>query len=237
VSPPFSPVLVPPRRFRKRNPSNRRNKRAPAKSCVSEARALRHRLGLLPLRFSKSLLFLRGNPVFSRPPTLSHSNVTKQMKQARIMSRSLLRVLIIALMLATCGVAQAQTSRQRPPVNTRPRVNQQRQTRQPGANLPAPAAVRTGTITRCFVPNCPRCNNFNPYFCAECGGGYALTSSFSCSSCAPGFEQNLDVQTFTCSACPPGTTSNGGTGAGSQCQPITTTTGRRLFSAEDDIWA
>jgi hypothetical protein len=135
-----------------------------------------------------------------------------------------LPVLLIASVLATCGFAEAQTTAGR--------------TRQAGANLPASASVRPASVTRCFVANCSRCNSFNPYFCAECGLGYALTSGFSCTSCAPGFEQNLDVQTFTCSACPAGTTSPGGTGQESQCEPIpTVTTGRRLFGAEDDLWA
>jgi hypothetical protein len=57
---------------------------------------------------------------------------------------------------------------------------------------------------RCFVPNCNTCNNINPYICAECKAGHALTPAFSC------------VQ------CPPGTTSTGGVGEASQCFPLIT---------------
>ena len=94
-------------------------------------------------------------------------------------------------------------------------------------------------LLRCFVPNCGKCNNFNPYLCAQCNVGYQLTGAFSCNSCAPNYEQNLEVQTFTCSACPGGTSSPGGTGEGSQCTPITANAGRRLFAADadEDLWA
>jgi hypothetical protein len=107
---------------------------------------------------------------------------------------------------------------------------------------PGPQGVPRGTspaiVIRCFVPNCGKCNNFNPYLCAQCNVGYQLTGAFACNSCAPGYEQNLEVQTFTCSACPPGTTSPGGTGGASQCVLITATAGRRLFEADDEnLWA
>jgi hypothetical protein len=94
-------------------------------------------------------------------------------------------------------------------------------------------------LVRCFAANCAKCNNFNPYVCAQCNPGYQLTAAFSCNSCAPGYEQNLDVQTFTCTACPSGYWSNGGTGQASQCYKLTTTSGRRLFEQADvdDLWA
>jgi len=97
-----------------------------------------------------------------------------------------------------------------------------------------PAIVR-----RNFVPNRGQANAFNPYLCAQCKVGYQLTDAFSCNSCAPGFEQNIEVQTFTCSACPPGTTSPGGVGGGSQCVAITATAARRLFADDEaeDLWA
>jgi hypothetical protein len=129
----------------------------------------------------------------------------------------------IALFLATLlimgGFADAQAT-----------DRQQRISRNPGTS---PAI-----LVRCFVPNCGKCNNFNPYLCAACNVGYQLTGAFSCNSCAPGFEQNFEVQTFTCSACPAGQTSPGGTGEGSQCVPITASAARRLFAAdEEDLWA
>lgn len=97
-----------------------------------------------------------------------------------------------------------------------------------------PAIVR-----RNFVPKCGQANALNPYLCAQCKVGYQLTDAFSCNSCAPGFEQNIEVQTFTCSACPPGTTSPGGVGGGLQCVAITATAARRLFADDEaeDLWA
>jgi hypothetical protein len=131
--------------------------------------------------------------------------------------------LVLAILLATGGSADAQGTNQRT----------SRISRNPGGG------TNPAILVRCFVPNCGRCNNFNPYLCAQCNVGYQLTGAFSCNSCAPGFFQNLEVQTFTCSACPSGTTSPGGTGEGSQCVPITTALGRRLLAAdaEEDLWA
>jgi hypothetical protein len=108
----------------------------------------------------------------------------------------------------------------------------------PGQAASPGALRRIGSgVVQCFVPYCTRCQTYNPYLCAACGTGYQLTASFGCQSCARNYEQNLDVQTFQCVPCPDGYTSNGGVGAASQCEPITTSTGRRLFADLDDAWA
>lgn len=91
-------------------------------------------------------------------------------------------------------------------------------------------------VIRCFVPNCSRCNGFNPYFCAQCRAGYQLDAAFTCNSCQAGYQQNLEVQTFTCTRCPVGFTSPGGVGLASQCVEITVTSGRRLFDIDEDLW-
>lgn len=144
--------------------------------------------------------------------------------------------LVLATLLLSGSGAEAQGRPQRPPGNPG-----NSPPRPPGPPRPRgpPEGSNPGLLRRCFVPNCGTCNNFNPYLCAQCNGGYQLTGGFSCNSCAPGNEQNLEVQTFTCSGCPAGTTSPGGTGQGSQCVPITATSARRLFGAdsEEDLWA
>jgi hypothetical protein len=149
--------------------------------------------------------------------------------------------LALATLLVMGGSAEAQGT-----------IRQQRLSRNPGGGGPPgnsppgppgppgpPPGTNPAILVRCFVPNCGKCNNFNPYLCAQCNGGYQLTGAFACNSCAPGFEQNLDSQTFTCSGCPAGFTSNGGVGEASQCYRITATTARRLFEsgAEEDLWA
>lgn len=127
-------------------------------------------------------------------------------------------LVVIAVLLSTSGTADAQ--------------QRQRIARTPPGASPE-------FVIRCFVPNCGKCNTFNPYLCAECNVGYQLSAGFVCRSCQPGYEQNLDVQTFTCSKCPPGFTSNGGSGEASQCFPITATQARRLFQSDaaEDLWA
>lgn len=77
-------------------------------------------------------------------------------------------------------------------------------------------------INRCLAPNCNACDSVNPYFCAECKAGHALTPAFSCNSCSPGYAQNLEERTITCVQCPLGTTSTGGVGEASQCVPLNT---------------
>lgn len=128
--------------------------------------------------------------------------------------------LVLATLLMMSGSADAQGARQQ-------RISR-----------PQPGGANPELLVRCFVPNCGKCNGFNPYLCAQCNVGYQLTGAFSCNSCAPGYEQNLEERTFVCVACGPGFTSPGGTGEASQCTPITATAARRLFGAdEQDLWA
>lgn len=101
----------------------------------------------------------------------------------------------------------------------------------------ASPSTNPAIVIRCFVPNCGKCNTFNPYICTQCNTGYQLSAGFACRSCQPGYEQNLDVQSFTCTKCQDGFTSNGGVGEASQCYKITATSGRRLFDADEDLWA
>jgi hypothetical protein len=160
------------------------------------------------------------------PPTLTHSYRSHTMAPKAV---GLATALVLATLLVMGGTVEAQgTRQQRVP---RPPRGPPGPPGQPGAN--------PQILVRCFVPSCSKCNNFNPYLCAECGAGYQLTASFACNSCAPNYEQNLEERSFVCQACPQGTTSPGGTGGGSQCVPITATTAaRRLFGAdEDDLWA
>lgn len=100
-------------------------------------------------------------------------------------------------------------------------------------------AQRPNILATCFVKNCATCSLRNPYVCTACSGaGYRLTSAGGCNSCATNYEQNLEERTFTCTACPAGTSSPGGTGLGSQCTPITVSSGRRLFAdADEALWA
>jgi hypothetical protein len=119
-------------------------------------------------------------------------------------------------------------------------VDAQRQARiarNPGGPISNPGNGQPQFVIRCFVANCGQCNTFNPYICAQCNVGYQLSAGYACRSCQPGFEQNLDVQTFTCTKCPDGYTSNGGSGDASQCYKITATVARRLFEADEDMWA
>lgn len=144
----------------------------------------------------------------------------------------LMATMLLLVLAAGAPSADAQTPRQqnvpRSPTGT---ANAQQN--------PASRRNNPALTVRCFVANCPRCNAFNPYICAQCATGYQLTAALACNSCARGYEQNLDAQTFTCSACPAGFDSPGGTGEASQCSAITTTSGRRLFERTDaeDLWA
>lgn len=128
-------------------------------------------------------------------------------------------LLVIATLLAMGGSADAQEIRQQRIPRTQP------------------GDASTEVLVRCFVPYCSKCNSFNPYLCAACNVGYQLTGAFSCNSCAPGYEQNLEERTFVCVQCAPGFTSDGGVGVDSQCYPITDTVARRLFGSDDELWA
>lgn len=164
-----------------------------------------------------------------------------------MINRELLVGLMFVLIVANFAEAQQQGQQQ---TSTRQRQRRQQapssQTttnrRQPSRNAaPAAAAAAVSPASTaslaCFVRNCAVCNRRNSYVCAQCRPGYALTNGVACNSCAPNYQQNLDLQSFTCDACPAGTTSNGGTGEASQCTPISVSSGRRLFEFEEDLWA
>lgn len=165
---------------------------------------------------------------------------------ATMINRVVVLGLLLVLISANFAEAQQQrqqqqqtSTRQQPPSS---RTTRRRQQPSRGDSSAAPAAAAavspvSSTSLACFVRNCAVCNTRNSYVCAQCRPGYALTNGVACSSCSPGYQQNLDAQSFTCTACPAGTTSNGGTGPGSQCRPITPTSGRRLFEFEEDLWA
>lgn len=145
-----------------------------------------------------------------------------------------LALLCVFVLLATTSEAQSPSFGR-----TLPPSRRQQRPQPPSRNLPRARPVTPPRVRRiaCFVRNCALCNSRNSYVCTQCRPGYALTNGVACNSCAPNYQQNLNLQSFQCDQCPTGTTSPGGIGEDSQCIPITISTGRRLFDVDEDLWA